>query len=103
MAEVTYGETAPGTSVQGPMTVGASCSTPPVQVMVIVLPERVMLSNPTGGLIIVTRKLQPLTLPQASVATQLTVLVVPVANRLHDGGLHVTVTFVLQVSVAITV
>src|SRR5437867_12759915 len=51
------------------------------------------------GLRTMTRKLQLLVLPQPSVATAVTVLVVPRLNKLPEAGVEVTVTEV-QASVA---
>ena len=58
----------------------------------------------TGGIVSLrtcTKKLQVLELPQLSVAVQTTVMV-PVAKRLPEGGTQVTVTFVPQRFVAVT-
>jgi hypothetical protein len=51
----------------------------------------------------VTLKSHVLVLPQPSVATTWTFVVVPRANTLPDGGVEVTVMLVLQLSVATTV
>ena len=88
-------------SVHGPRTLLACCSMPPsTQVMVIVpgVPPSAMLRV---GRRTTTRKLQLLVLPQASVATAVTRLVVSRLKKLPEGGVEVTVTE-LQVSVAVT-
>jgi len=51
----------------------------------------------------VTLKSQVLVFPQLSVAVTCTLVVVPRANTLPDGGVDVIVIFVLQLSVASTV
>ena len=100
-----YGDVAPGTSVHGPRMLSACCSMPPsAQVMVTVKGKLLPLPLITMvkvGLRTMTWKLHVLVLPQPSVATTVTVLVVSRWKMVPEGGVDVTVTE-LHVSVAVT-
>jgi len=97
-----YGEVANGTSVYGPRTLSADCKIPSVQISVTVWrPGLCTIVN--VGRSTVTLKSHVLVLPQPSVATTWTLVVVPRANTLPDGGVDVTVMLVLQLSDASTV
>jgi len=94
-----YGDVTSGRSVHGPKTFVASWRMPPSaqeSTTAFVPPARTMFNV---GRRTITRKLQLLVLPQASVATTRTVLVVSRLKLAPDGGDDVTVTE-LQASVA---